>query len=354
MSKKWFLAVAAGAMLLVVVPIGVIGLALFAVVGGGPKAEASGGTGALNLQAIPAAYRDAVVQAAKRCKGVSAPLLAAQIEAESAWNPAAVSPVGATGMAQFMPATWKEFGKDYSGDGLADANEPLDAIGSQADYMCHLYAWVTDQLDAGTINGDPTRLALAAYNAGSGRVLSAGGIPPITETRSYVDKIMAGIARYTRALNDKNYDAGGGPAVSPDGTSREPMSGSGRLDRSNLCQITWAAPGQVLRCDAQRALPDLNKAFKAKFGQNLAITDAYRDYATQVATKQAKGYLAAKPGTSNHGWGLALDLGGLGGEGTAKHRWLREHAPAFGWQHPSWARSDGRKPEAWHWEYVGK
>lgn len=353
MSKKWLLALLIVPVLLLAAPAAVIGLGVITIMNGPPKAETSGGTGALNLQAIPEAYRAAITEAGKRCKGITAPLIAAQIEAESNWNPAAVSPVGATGMAQFMPPTWSEFGKDYSGDGRADANDPLDAIGSQADYMCHLHTWVNQQLDAGTISGDPIRLALAAYNAGSGRVLAAGGVPAIIETRAYVEKIMGGIARYTKALAGHDYAAGGGPAVSADGTYREAIGGSGKLDRSILCQIPWAASGQVLRCDAQRALSELNKAFKDKFGQNLAITDAYRDYATQVQLKATKGFLAATPGYSNHGWGLALDIGNLGPEGSTRHRWLREHGPAFGWQHPSWARIDGRKSEAWHWEFVG-
>jgi hypothetical protein len=335
----------------VVVVLVVFCMALASTAGG--AAAPSGGTGALNLQAIPAEYRDAVVAAGKRCKGISAPVIAAQIDAESAWNPNAISPVGAKGLSQFMSPTWAEFGKDYSGDGIADANDPLDAIGSQADYMCHLYRWVSDQLEDGSIDGDPLRLALAAYNAGTGRVLAAAGVPAIVETRTYVDKIMNGIALYTRALASGEYASGDGPAVSADGTYREAEGGSGRLDRSALCQIPWAAAGQLLRCDALRSLVDLNSQFRAEFGENIEITDAYRDYATQVATKAAKGYLAAEPGWSNHRWGLAIDLGNVGAEGSERHRWIRQHGPAYGWQHPSWARVDGRKPEAWHFEFVG-
>ena len=71
-----------------------------------------------------------------------------------------------------------------------------------------------------------------------------------------------------------------------------------------------------------------------------------------MSLKASKGGLAATPGKSNHGWGLAVDISNLGGEGSAKHAWLRANAPAYGWDHPSWARSGGSKPEAWHWEYV--
>ena len=329
----------------------VAGLGAVMVMAGGAGVAPSGGSGKLMAKQIPAKYRAFIEAAAERCDGVSAPLLAAQIAQESAWNPTAQSPVGAQGLAQFMPGTWTSWGKDYDGDGTASPLQPADAIGSQADYMCYLHSWVADLLDAGALEGDPLKLTLAAYNAGPGTVEAVGGIPAITETQTYIDRILAGISRYSD--NAGTYDAGGGPAVSPDGTSREPMAGSGKLDPSNLCQIPWAAEGQVLRCDATDALKELNKAYRAKFGDDLGITDAYRDYATQVYLKATKGYLAAKPGTSNHGWGLALDLDGLGAEGSTRHAWLRENGPRYGWDHPSWARIGGSKPEAWHWEYVG-
>jgi D-alanyl-D-alanine carboxypeptidase len=69
-----------------------------------------------------------------------------------------------------------------------------------------------------------------------------------------------------------------------------------------------------------------------------------------VSTKAAKGYLAARPGTSNHGWGLAADLG-VGGYASADYAWMRANAPAFGWDNPGWARPGGTKAEPWHWEF---
>lgn len=318
-----------------------------------PAVEASGGSGKLEkgYANIPEEYRALIEEAGQRCEGITPPVLAAQIQAESGWNPAALSPVGASGIAQFMPATWTEWGADYSRDGMVDVFDPADAIGSQADYMCHLYSWATEQKKAGTIKGDVLQLTLAAYNAGPGTVERAGGIPPIAETTGYVKKILTGIGRYSD--NGGTYDAGGGPPVSADGTYREAKGGSGKLDTSNLCGLPGAREDLVLRCDAADAFKDLNAAYKKRFGSNIGITDAYRDYATQVLLKATKGYLAATPGWSNHGWGLALDLADIGPEGSTRHRWLRQHAPEFGWDHPSWARVDGRKPEAWHWEYVG-
>ena len=51
--------------------------------------------------------------------------------------------------------------------------------------------------------------------------------------------------------------------------------------------------------------------------------------------------------------GTAADLAGIGSEGSTRHAWLRANAPAYGWQHPSWARIGGSRPESWHWEFVG-
>jgi hypothetical protein len=59
------------------------------------------------------------------------------------------------------------------------------------------------------------------------------------------------------------------------------------------------------------------------------------------------------PGTSNHGWGVAVDLcGGVERFDTAQHQWMVANSMAFGWFHPGWAQATGSKPEAWHWEFA--
>ncbi|AEG43154.1 M15 family metallopeptidase [Isoptericola variabilis] len=127
---------------------------------------------------------------------------------------------------------------------------------------------------------------------------------------------------------------------------------NGRIPTAALCELSFA-PGQTLRCDAAAQLERLDTAFQAAFGRHLEITDSYRSYSSQVATKASRGYLAAVPGYSNHGWGVAVDLGGgVQSFGTAQYEWLRANAPAFGWDNPDWARPGGKKPEAWHWEYT--
>jgi D-alanyl-D-alanine carboxypeptidase len=127
--------------------------------------------------------------------------------------------------------------------------------------------------------------------------------------------------------------------------------GNGLIPLELLCELRFS-PGQRLRCDAAAQLEHLNAAFAATFGRNLGVSDSYRSYAAQIVTKELKKDLAAAPGTSQHGWGLAVDLSdGIQSYGTAEYEWMRANAPAFGWDNPDWARQGGSKPEPWHWEY---
>ena len=82
------------------------------------------------------------------------------------------------------------------------------------------------------------------------------------------------------------------------------------------------------------------------------MTDSYRSYSAQVDVYRRKPGLAAVPGTSEHGWGLAVDFcGGIQDSGSAASAWMRANAGRFGWFHPSWAEPAGGRPEPWHWEF---
>jgi hypothetical protein len=139
-------------------------------VGFGARGGDGGATRAVQ-SFVPPRYAPLIVRAAQRWS-VSAQLLAAQLYAESGFNPFARSPAGAEGIAQFMPGTAAALG-------LADPFDPDAAINAQAHLMRDLL---------GRFGSVP--LALAAYNAGPGAVAGCGCVPPIPETTAYVARIL--------------------------------------------------------------------------------------------------------------------------------------------------------------------
>jgi len=124
---------------------------------------------------------------------------------------------------------------------------------------------------------------------------------------------------------------------------------NGQVPADQLCAV---GPGQRLRCDAAAAYTAMSAAYEAAFGAPLCITDSYRSLDAQVDAHHRKPKITAVPGTSNHGWGLAVDLcGGVNVFGTAQTAWMQVNAGHFGWVHPDWAQATGSNPEPWHWEY---
>jgi soluble lytic murein transglycosylase-like protein len=121
---------------------------------------------------VPAQFRAPIMASAARWN-VSAGLLAAQLMAESNFNPGAVSPAGALGIAQFIPSTAASYG-------LSDPFDPVAAIDAQAHLMSDLL---------GQFGSVP--LALAAYNAGPGAVAACSCVPPYPETQAYVARILS-------------------------------------------------------------------------------------------------------------------------------------------------------------------
>jgi Transglycosylase SLT domain/D-alanyl-D-alanine carboxypeptidase/Putative Flp pilus-assembly TadE/G-like len=144
---------------------------------GGAPSMTSGGDGSFSggegLPAfVPARFRASLLRAATHWN-VSAALLAAQLMAESNFNPYASSPAGAQGIAQFIPSTAASYG-------LRDPFDPEEAMDAEA----HLMSDLIDQL------GSP-QLALAAYNAGPAPVEACNCVPAIPETTAYVSRILA-------------------------------------------------------------------------------------------------------------------------------------------------------------------
>ena len=127
-----------------------------------------------DCDALPKDKLDPLVQGAAKREGLDPQLVAAVIDRESAAKPCAISPKGAQGLMQLMPAVAGELGvKD-----AFDAKENIEAGSRLLKQLLTKY------------NGDVS-LALGAYNAGSGRVDREGGIPPIPETINYVNDILS-------------------------------------------------------------------------------------------------------------------------------------------------------------------
>ena len=124
-----------------------------------------------------AARYQSLIEEHAALNSVSPDLVRAMIQAESAFNPRALSPKGAMGLMQLMPGTAAEFG-------VRDAYDPAENVRAGVAYLKQLL----DQYDG------RVELALAAYNAGPGAVKKYGGtIPPYRETQAYVAKISGNI-----------------------------------------------------------------------------------------------------------------------------------------------------------------
>lgn len=127
---------------------------------------------------VPPAFSAKVAELAKRFD-LSPSLIEALVWQESRWNAGAVSPKGARGLAQLMPDTARYLG--------VDPNDPFANLEGGARYL-------REQLDR--FDGDLEK-ALAAYNAGPGRVERARSIPKIRETQIYVASIMGRLSNHS-------------------------------------------------------------------------------------------------------------------------------------------------------------
>lgn len=129
---------------------------------------------------------------------------------------------------------------------------------------------------------------------------------------------------------------------------------NGFIPLTALCPIGGGAGSHVLRCDAAASFAALDEAYAGAFGRRICVTDSYRTFDSQVRLYGTKPALAAVPGTSNHGWALAVDLcDGANSYGSPQYAWLMANAPLFGWVNPGWARQGGGREEPWHWEFAG-
>jgi hypothetical protein len=174
-----------------VIPVACCAFVLTGVVVGGGSGEFPASATASSLDAdaaVPEEYRRLIEEAARHCARVDAPLLAAQIHAESGWDPRQVSSHGARGLAQFLEPPGPSGGGTRTATTVPPRTTRRNAIDAQARYLCFLVADLAD------VPGDPVENALAAYHAGPSAVREH--VPPFAETRAYVERLLSLLPRY--------------------------------------------------------------------------------------------------------------------------------------------------------------
>ena len=300
--------------------------------GVGTPTRTGGLSGALRPGSVPAGLTALIQQAASTCQAVTPALLAAQLQTESGWDPNARSVAGAQGLAQFLPGTWRLWGVDANGDGIASPLDPADAIATQARYDCALAGQMSQALRRGQVRGDLTELMLAAYNAGPAAVLAAGGVPAIEETRAYIARITATAATYTDATGAglaATADLGarivaaaqsqtGVPYAWGGGTVTGPSAGIGRgsgtvgFDCSGLVLFAaYQASGGRLRlphsADAQTRTGTPVPVTQLRPGDVISFTRPGQDQAHHVGIYTGSGRMIHAPQTGRTVTITALD-----------------------------------------------
>ena len=287
---------------------------------------------------------------------------AAELDRLLAAAGAAVEPVAATSPAPTDAAT-----AGPTAEPTAGAAEPSPAASAATDPSATPSPATTSTLapSASAAPSDVTSASSAALDALA--VVPAQVEDAATkELRTAAAKVVALTAEITQAVRDQQAatdasaaaDAEAARLAAEEAATRSAQRVSldqyanGQIPASALCPLSFAT-GAELRCDATAAIEQLNVAYRQQFGTDLVISDSYRSLSSQVACRRTKGSLCAVPGTSNHGLGKAVDLGGgVQSFGTTQHNWLVANAGAYGWALPTWAHAGSSKPEPWHWEYV--
>lgn len=181
-----------------------------------------------------------------------------------------------------------------------------------------------------SLTGTAAQVDSAATTASSGATTG-----PARTSTSFAD-LLAGILGTATQATAATRTVDGVPADLA-------RYGNGRVPLAALDEV--GATGQRLWAPAARAMESLLSAAAAD-GVSIGITDAYRDYDQQAALARSKGLyidggLAAVPGTSDHGWGLSVDLSL---DATAQ-AWMRSNAAGFGF-------TENTAGEPWHWTFT--
>ncbi|MEV0974832.1 D-alanyl-D-alanine carboxypeptidase family protein [Microtetraspora glauca] len=242
----------------------------------------------------------------------------------------------ANGMGAFFP----------TGDGT----HPLRALSD----VNHMVAGQNNVVsDAGKLLQERERLATEAQELRAENLLQEAQLDAEIDTlRTRSAALVKSLTRALVKLGVKvNANNRGTGACDPTRVDLAAQFPNGLLPRGYLCPLPQK--GEELRADAAIAFADLNVAYKQRFGTPICISDSYRSLSEQQAVYYQRPGLAATPGKSNHGLGMAVDLcGGVQIFRSAQFNWLEANSKRYGFIHPDWAYSSPFEP--WHWEYDPK
>ena len=256
-------------------------------------------------------------------------------------------------------------------DGLAAIGSRIAEINAQLTRLSPQATLRVSSSSSGTAGGS------AATSATSGTTAAGTSVTQPTAAPSFAD-VLAGAVQASGATTTNAASTVGTTArhdtastavstgsttvsavAAPAGTSRPSSTGkltaggvpvelarygNGRVPASALDSI---GGGHRLWAPAAEAFTRL-KAAAHRAGVTIGVTDSYRSYAQQVDVARRKGLhsqggLAAKPGTSEHGWGKSLDLR----LDASAQRWMRNHAGDYGF-------TENVSREPWHWTYAAR
>jgi hypothetical protein len=240
--------------------------------------------------------------------------------------------------------------------------------------------YVGSTLDAKTATTKKPSSAQIAFKRGDYKPYE-----PTTETSSGVLKnLRAEQAKYVKESTEENigtYKTSDGKTHYPIkkvykgsvGTYKGKKLSNGLLPQELVMQSssTTGYPALLLR-DVINDFDRLAQAFEQRFNKKLQLTDSYRTFNRQIEMKNKKlkeaesisdpeaaskkRTEAAKPGTSNHGWGLAFDFNtvhdGKKGFESETYQWMLENAPRFGFESPETLRDGKGTEEAWHIQWI--
>ena len=192
----------------------------------------------------------------------------------------------------------------------------------------------------------------------------------VSGVSSMVNADWQNASQLGNADSNPNYPPRQGTYVGTNQSYTNQVLENGRIPSDLLARSKLGGVNKpVMLAEILPGYDNLAIAFAAKFPGNQIGAWGYRTYERQLSIRIEKPKLSAKPGTSNHGWGMAIDMHYFTNAGKrmslsftgAKFQWLETNAKQYGWFHPSWAKKNGpnkksnsKKEEPWHWEWKSK